>query len=137
MIDLADLRAFLAVADAGGFTRAADRMAASKSVVSRRVGRLERDLGTRLLTRSVKGVMLTEAGEALRARAGQGFDAIDGALIDAAQHDGALTGVLRVTAPVAFGTAHLSPQIAEFMLAHPRLRLDVSYSDRLVDILAE
>ena len=137
MTDLADLRAFLIVADTGSFTRAADQMAISKSAVSRRVARLEQDLGVRLLSRSVKGVVLTEEGDALRTRAGQGFDAINEALSVAARREGALTGVLRVTAPIAFGTTHLSPLLAEFMLAHPRLQLDVSYNDRRVDVLAE
>ena len=136
-IDLDDLKALLAVAEAGGFGRAADRMAASKSVVSRRVSRLEQDLGARLLTRTTRGVVMTEAGEALRSRASLAFDALDAALHDAARREGELTGLLRVTAPIAFGTAHLSALVAEFMVAHPALKLDISYSDRRVDILAE
>lgn len=137
MIDFDDVRAFLAVAEAGGFGRAADQMALSKSVVSRRVSRLEEDLGARLITRSTKGVVMTEAGEALRARARHAFDDLHDALTDAARREGELTGLLRVTAPLSFGVAHLSTFLAEFMVAHPKLKLDVSYSDRRVDILAE
>lgn len=137
MTDLDDVRAFLAVADAGGFSRAAERLATAKSVVSRRVARLEGDLGTRLLTRSSRGVVPTEAGEALRIRAEVAFDELDDALRSAAQRTGELTGVLRITAPVAFGTTHLSGFLSDFMREHPRLGVTVSFSDRRVDILAD
>lgn len=128
---------FLAVAEAGGLSRAAHRLATSKSVVSRRLSRLEEDLGTRLLTRTNRGVVLTEAGEALRLRAQSAFDELDGALQEAAQSEEELTGLLRITAPIAFGTSHLAPLLVELMDAHPRLKLDLSLSDRRADILSE
>ena len=137
MADLDDVKAFLAVANAGGFSRAAEQLATAKSVVSRRVARLEGDLGTRLLTRSSRGVVPTEAGEALRIQAGGAFEQLDDALRSAAQRTGELTGVLRITAPVAFGTTHLSGFLSDFMREHPRLGVNVSYSDRRVDILAD
>ena len=135
--DYDDVKCFLAVAEAGGLSRAALRLSTSKSVVSRRIARLEADIGARLLTRSVRGSMLTEAGQALRLRAGPAFDELDGALLDAASSQEELTGLLRVTAPIAFGTTHLAPLLTEFMDAHPRLRLDLSLGDRRVDLLAE
>ncbi len=135
--DYDDVKTFLAVAEAGGLSRAAHRLATSKSVVSRRIARLEDDLGARLLTRSNRGVVVTEAGEALRQRARTAFDELDGALLDAAQNQRELTGLLRVTAPIAFGTSHLSPMLADLMETHPRLRVDLSLSDKRVDILAE
>lgn len=137
LVDLEDVKALLAVAEAGGFSRAAEQMAVSKSVVSRRVSRLEQDLGAQLLTRSTRGVVMTEAGETLRSRARQAFDALDDALAGIARREGELTGLLRVTAPISFGAAHLSTLVAAFMVAHPKLKLDISYSDRQVDILAE
>ncbi len=137
MIDFEDVKALLAVAEAGGFSRAAAQMGVSKSVVSRRVSRLEQDLAVRLLARSTKGVVMTEAGEALRSRARHAFDELEDALTDAAQREGELTGLLRVTAPISFGVAHLSALVAELMVAHSRLKLDISFSDRRVDILAE
>ena len=135
--DYDDVKIFLAVAQAGGLSRAAHRLATSKSVVSRRLARLEDDLGTRLLTRGSRGVVVTEAGEALRLRARSAFDELDGALQEAAQSEEELSGLLRVTAPVAFGTSHLAPLLVELMDAHPRLKLDLSLSDRRADILAE
>lgn len=135
--DYDDVKTFLAVAEAGGLSRAAHRLATSKSVVSRRIVRLEDDLGTRLLTRSNRGAVVTEAGEALRLRARSAFDELDGALLDAAQIREELTGLLRITAPIAFGTSHLAPLLTDLMEAHSRLRIDLSLSDRRVDILAE
>lgn len=136
-IDYDDVKCFLAVAEVGGLSRAAHRLATSKSVVSRRITRLEREIGTRLLTRSARGVVSTEAGEALRLRARVAFDELDGALQDAAQRQEELTGLLRITAPIAFGNTHLAPMLATFMDAHPRLLIDMSLSDRRVDILAD
>ena len=135
--DYDDVKCFLAVAEAGGLSRAAHRLSTSKSVVSRRIARLEAEVGTRLLIRSARGIMLTEAGQALRLRAGSAFDELDGALLDAASSQEELTGLLRVTAPIAFGTTHLAPLLTEFMDTHPRLRVELSLGDRRVDILAE
>ena len=135
--DYEDVKTFLAIAEAGGLSRAAHRLVTSKSVVSRRLARLEDDLGTRLLTRSSRGVVVTEAGEALRLRARSAFDELDGALLDAARREEELTGLLRITAPIAFGISHLAPMLAALMDAHPRLRLDLSLSDHRADILAD
>lgn len=135
--DYDDVRTFLAVAEAGGLSRAADRLSTSKSGVSRRIARLEEAVGARLLTRNARGIVLTDVGEALRLRAGAAFDELDNALIEVAQAQGQLTGLLRITAPIAFGTTHLVPMLADFMDAHPRLRIDLSLGDRRVDILAE
>lgn len=137
MTDLDDVKAFLAVAEAGSFSGAAVEMATSKSVVSRRVARLEEGLGTRLFTRSSKGITPTEAGEALRSRAGSAFGELAEALRDAARSTGELTGVLRITAPIAFGTAHLAEFLVDFMRDHPKLKLDASFTNRRIDILAD
>lgn len=137
MADLEDVKSFLAVAEAGSFSGAALTLATSKSVVSRRVARLEDELGTRLFTRSSKGITPTEAGEALRKRADSAFGELAEALNDAAQHTGELAGTLRVTAPIAFGNAHLGGFLVDFMREHPKLKLDASYTNGRVDILAE
>lgn len=137
MADLDDIKAFLKVAETGGFSRAAEQLRVSKSVMSRRIGRLEDELSVRLLTRSTRGVMLTDAGAALEARSRRALDDLDGALQDAGQTDGRLSGVLRLSAPISFGSAHLAAMLADFMAVHDRLHVDVSFTDRRVDILAE
>lgn len=134
---LDDLRAFLAVADSGSFTSAALEMTTAKSVVSRRVTRLEKFLGTSLFVRSSKGVTTTDTGTALRKRAADAFSELNDALLDAAQRSGELTGLLRITAPIALGNAHLADFIADFMRRHPKLRLDASFTNRKADILAD
>ena len=68
MIDLDDLSSFVEVVESGGFNRAARRLGISKSIVSRRITRLEADLGTRLLSRTTRGISPTEAGLELKAR---------------------------------------------------------------------
>ena len=68
MVDLEDLRSFVEIVESGGFNRAARRLGVSKSIVSRRIARLEADLGTRLLTRTTRGISPTEAGFEFKAR---------------------------------------------------------------------
>lgn len=68
MPDIEDIRAFVSVIEAGGLSRAADRLGVSKSVISRRIGRLEEELGTRLIHRTTRGVAPTDAGDAFRQR---------------------------------------------------------------------
>ena len=135
--DLDDVRAFITVVEAGGFSRAAEQLHVAKSVVSRRVGRLEAQLDVRLLTRNTRGVRVTEAGAALELRARKALDDLGSALQEAGRRGDELSGLLRISAPLSFGVSHLSPALADFMRAHPKLRMDVSYSDRLVDVAAE
>jgi len=137
MADLAELRAFMEVAAAGGFSRAAAKLGLSKSIVSRRIAALEADAGVRLLSRTTRGVSLTEAGSELNQRAVQILAEFDEALDAAAGHGDAITGRLRLATPLSFGIAHLSAALAEFASQHPRLQLDVMYSDRFVDLVRE
>ncbi len=135
-MDIDDLRSFVEVADAGGITAAARRLGVSKSVVSRRLFRLEAELGVQLLARTTRGAALTEAGVAFRDHAAR-----VGAEIDAAretlQPSGDLTGRLRVAMPLTFGPTHLAPVLAQLAFRHPRLHIHSSYSDRFVDLIAE
>lgn len=135
-MDTEDLRTFVEVADAGGVSAAARRLGVSKSIVSRRLFRLEDELGVQLLARTTRGAALTEAGIAFRDHAAR-----VGAEIDAARETihptGALTGRLRVAMPLTFGPTHLAPVLAELACRHPRLHIHSSYSDRFVDLIAE
>jgi DNA-binding transcriptional LysR family regulator len=136
--ELDDLRAFVAVVETGGFGRAAARLGLAKSIVSRRVSRLEASLGgARLLARTTRGVSPTEAGRRLprplRPRAG---GAGRGAGRGGGPRDG-VAGTLRIAAPLSFGIAHLAPALARFAAEHPRVALDVAYGDRPVDLVGE
>ncbi|CAG2147960.1 LysR family transcriptional regulator [Cupriavidus plantarum] len=135
-MDIEDLRTFVDVADAGGITSAARRLGVSKSIVSRRLARLEDDLGVMLLSRNTRGAALTEAGATFRDHAAKACTEIDLAK-EAMLPAGELRGRLRIAAPLSFGPTHFAPVFAELAKAHPRLHVHASYSDRVVDIVAE
>ena len=136
MIDLDDLRSLVEVVESGGFNRAARRLGVSKSIVSRRIARLEADLGTRLLSRTTRGISPTEAGLEFKARGERILAELDEAREAVAQQAG-VVGRLRLSAPLSFGVRHVAPVLAEMAQRHPRLELDVSYSDRIVDLIGE
>jgi DNA-binding transcriptional LysR family regulator len=137
MIDLDDLRSFVEVVESGGFSRAARRLGISKSIVSRRIAGLEADLGTRLLTRTTRGITPTEAGLEFKSRSERILGDLDEAREAVGQLGGGVVGRLRITAPLSFGVRHVAPILAELAEGHPRLELDVSYTDRIVDLLGE
>ena len=135
-MDLGDVRTFLEVADAGGVSPAARRLAVSKSIVSRRLARVEQALGVQLLSRTTHGAVLTEAGATFREHAAR-----MAAELDSAQEEispaGDLRGLLRIAAPLSFGPIHLAPVFAELAQRHPRLHVYAAYSDRFVDLVGE
>ncbi|WP_447751071.1 LysR family transcriptional regulator [Sphingopyxis fribergensis] len=135
-MDIEDLRTFVEVADAGGVTSAARRLGISKSMVSRRLVRLEAELGVQLLARTTRGAALTEAGATFREYAARVVADIDIAR-ETILPAGELRGRLRVTAPLSFGPTHFAPVLAEMALRHPALHIHTSYTDRFVDLIAE
>jgi DNA-binding transcriptional LysR family regulator len=137
MIELDDLRSFVEVVEGGGFNRAARRLGISKSIVSRRIARIEADLGTRLLSRTTRGISPTDAGLEFKARCERMLADLEEAREAVAQRGGGVVGRLRLSADVSFGVRHVAPVLAEMARRHPRLELDVSYSDRHVDLIAE
>jgi DNA-binding transcriptional LysR family regulator len=135
-MDFEDLRTFVDVADAGGVSAAARRLGVSKSIVSRRLFRLEAELGVQLLARTTRGAALTEAGVTFREHAARVRAEIDAAL-ETILPAGELRGRLRIAAPLSLGPTHLAPVLAEMALRHPLLHVQASYSDRFVDIIGE
>ena len=135
-MQLDELRCLVEVVESGGFNRAAERLGISKSMVSRRIARMEASLGARLLSRTTRGISPTEAGLELKARGECILAELEEAR-EAVAQQGGMTGRLRLSAPLSFGTRHVAPALAEMMSRHPRLELDVSYSDRAVDLIGE
>lgn len=135
-MDIEDLQTFVAVADAGGVSSAARRLGVSKSIVSRRLLRLEAELGIQLLARTTRGAALTEAGAAFRYHAARACVEIDVAR-ETILPNGDLRGRLRVAVPVSLGPNHFAPVLADMGRRHPQLHIDASYSDRFVDLIAE
>ena len=137
MSELEELRTFVEVVESGGLNRAAARLGVSKSIISRRITRLEADLGTRLLSRSTRGIIPTEAGIEFKIRCDRILAELDEARDAIAQQGGSVRGRLRLSAPLAFGVRHLAPVLADLARRHPALELDVSYTDRVVDLIGE
>ena len=135
-MDIEELRTFVEVADAGGVSPAARRLGVSKSIVSRRLLRLEAELGVQLLARTTRGAALTDAGITFRDHAARVCAEIDVAR-ETILPDGELCGRLRVAAPLSFGPTHFAPMLAEMARRHPQLHINTTYSDRFVDLIAE
>jgi DNA-binding transcriptional LysR family regulator len=135
-MDIEDLRTFVEVADAGGVTPAARRLGVSKSMVSRRLVRLEAELGVQLVSRTTRGAALTEAGITFREHAAKVCAEIDIAK-ETIMPAGELRGRLRIAAPLSFGPTHFAPVLADLARRHPQLHVHASYTDRIVDLIAE
>jgi DNA-binding transcriptional LysR family regulator len=136
MIDIEDLQTFVEVADSGGVSPAARRLGVSKSIVSRRLARLEGDLGVQLLARTTRGAAVTAAGATFRDHAARICAEIDEAR-ETLSPAGDLRGRLRITASLSLGPTHFVPVIAELARRHPLLHVHTSYGERFVDIVGE
>ncbi|ORE85673.1 LysR family transcriptional regulator [Aurantimonas sp. 22II-16-19i] len=135
-MDIEDLSTFVEVADAGGVSAAARRLGVSKSIVSRRLFRLEAELGVLLLARTTRGAALTEAGVTFREYAARIRAEIEAAR-ETILPEGELQGRLRIAMPLSFGPTHFAPMVAEMARRHPQLQIHTGYSDRFVDLIAE
>lgn len=132
-----EMRTFCAVADAGSFVRAAEALALSKAAVSRHVGELEARLGVRLLHRTTRRLSLTGEGEIFYARSKELLAGLEEAESELLSRSSAARGMLRINAPVTFGILHLAPLWGAFRERHPQVRLDLTLSDRIVDVVEE
>lgn len=136
-MDLERLSVFVAVADTASFSLAAKKLGVPKSTVSRRIARLEQDLGVALLHRTTRHVALTTAGRGLYDRAAPALRALREAAGDLPEQDDEPAGLVRLTAPVDAGTLFLADVLARFVRRHPRVRLDVHLTNRVVDLVGE
>jgi len=134
---LREIECFIAVAELGSFVKAADALGISKAAVSRTVLELEARLGSRLMQRTTRRLSLTEAGTLYLERCKQIVAALEEA--DDLLSAGAAkpTGLLRINAPLTFGVLHLAPLWPMFMEQHEDVALDITLSDRIVDIIDE
>ncbi|MCY1515789.1 HTH-type transcriptional regulator DmlR [compost metagenome] len=128
-----EIEAYLLVVELGSVSGAARHMALSKSVVSKRITDLERNLGVTLLQRSTRSVQPTESGRHFYEQARAAMRQLTHAAESISETSQQLCGELRILAPMSFGTLWLSPLIAEFASAHPRLHVVMELDDRLVD----
>ena len=136
MMDLDDLRTFVEVVEAGGINKAAQRLGVAKSVVSRRIARMEADLGTQLINRTPRGVGPTDAAREFAERGRRILLDVADARRAVAAHSGGITGSIRIALPLSFGIRRMAPILTSLHAAYPRLAIDVNYSDTAVDLLA-
>jgi DNA-binding transcriptional LysR family regulator len=134
-INLNRLAYFVAVVDAGSFTRAAERLGITKTVVSQQVARLEADLRTSLLLRTTRRVEPTEAGRLLHARAVIILRDAEDAFGQVAEVTASPIGTLRVAAPNDFGTSMIAPLVATFCRTYPACTVDLVLSDARIDLI--
>jgi DNA-binding transcriptional LysR family regulator len=137
-MDITDeLRAFVATAQTGSFTAAADQLGVSNRLTSKYVAELEARLGVRLLQRTTRKVGLTPAGEELLARAPALLDDLDDLLAGVSEGSRGFTGAIRISAPVTFGEAYVAAMLGLIAEAHPGLDIDLRLNDRYADLAGE
>lgn len=136
-MDLDRLASFVWVIETSSFTQAANRLGLPKSTVSRRVAALEDELGVRLIQRSTRKLTPTEAGEALYQRAAPALLTLESALRDAELFGDRPRGIIRISAPLDFGTSQLPGLISEFLDRYPEAELSLEFHDRYVDLIGE
>jgi len=137
MLNPQHLATFSAIVSAGSISKAATRLGCGKSVVSRQLAKLETELGTRLIQRTTRRLVLTEVGEAVLLEAQQ----IDRSLANVEQITGQfqqeVRGRLRVACPRPLGQRYLIPLLTEFTQLHPQVEITLVVEDRLTDLVAE
>ncbi len=133
---LLSMTVFRRVAELHSFSAAARDLGLSNAAVSKHVATLEERLQARLLHRTTRKVSLTSAGAAYLARCARILDDVD-ELDQAVAQTTEPRGLLRVNVPAAFGVIHLAPMLPALLAAHPELSLDVSFTDRFVDLVEE
>jgi len=135
--DADDLLLFARVAEAGSFSRAAERVQLPKSTVSRRIAALEKRLGERLLQRTTRKLVITEFGQGVLDHARALSEEVDAALAFALSRQSRPSGRLRVSMPGDFASAALEKPLAGFIRDFPDVSLELDLSPRRVDLIGE
>lgn len=134
---LKDIPVFVASVEAGSFAQAAVRLHLSRSAVGKSIARLEERLGVRLFHRTTRSQRLTDNGALFYERCLRALEEIRGAesQLETGKHQ--VSGRLRVAMPVLFGRQCIAPLLIELAQEHPGLELEMSFSDRIVDLVEE
>jgi DNA-binding transcriptional LysR family regulator len=132
-----EIGALVAAADHGGFSAAARALGVTPSAVSKTITRLETRLGVRLLSRTTRRLKPTVEGETLIARGRHILAELDEAEMEVTRARGAPRGLLRINSLVAFGLHALPPVLPEFLRRYPEVQVELSISDRIVDLVEE
>jgi LysR family transcriptional regulator, transcriptional activator for dmlA len=133
--DLNELRTFQRILALGSLSAAARQMGIGLAVVSKRLAALERRVGARLVNRTTRSLSATAEGEVLLAHVDRVLEALDEAEARLAGGRASPRGLLRVSAPIAFGRVHVAPVAADLVARHPELDIELKLDDRLVDLI--
>src|SRR5690242_5723193 len=137
MDKLRDMELFVRVVETGSFSAAARDLQLGQPAASKMIAGLEQRLGVRLLIRSTRRLVPTEAGSAFYERAVRAIAETNEAEAAARGAGAGLEGRLRICSPVTFARLHLVPKLGGFLDAHPKLRLELIMDDRMIDLVAE
>jgi LysR family transcriptional regulator AphB len=137
VLDLNEISMFVQVVQAGSFAGAARRMGMPPNTLSRHIRQLEEHLGVRLLQRSTRKLMLTEAGRSLHDRSASQVNDLTEAARQLAGESQEPTGTVRVAAPADFFDVYLMAWVAEFLQHYPGVQLDFVLSDKRIDLIDE
>lgn len=135
--NLNDILVFMAVVDSGSFVGGGIAMGLTRSAAGKAIGRLEERLGVRLLNRTTRTLGLTEEGRLFYDRGLDIVGAVDEAEASVGRRTGTPKGLLRLTAPDAFGRRVVLPLIGKYLAAWPDVQIEVSFTDRVADLLDE
>lgn len=135
--DLMALRTLVAIEASGSFAAAAGRLAMSRAMASKHVSDLEAELGVKLINRTTRRLSLTEAGHKLTASSRTMLEMLDQTAEDIVSSRAIPRGTLRINAPTSFGIRHLAPIVSDFLTAHPKMTVDLTLDDRVVDIVEQ
>jgi DNA-binding transcriptional LysR family regulator len=130
-----DIEAFVAIIETGSQTAAARRLGRSLQAVNRSLAALEQSVGIELVRRTTRKSFATEAGLAFYRRVKPAFAEIAEARLEATNRRVEPSGLLRIAAPVLFGSAYVVPAIADFMARYPRIETDLRVSDRPIHVV--
>lgn len=137
MSQLEEMQNFVRVVEAGSITRAAEQMNTVKSAVSKRLTDLEKRLGISLVKRTTRKQTLTDAGRDYYQHCVRILDDIHEVETALSDEQTALSGRIRMTAPITFGLMHLGPALQAFNQLHPDIIFDIEFNDRQQDLVAE
>lgn len=129
------LESFVAVVEAGGFSAASRRLGVPLATLSRRVSELEAGLRVRLLTRTTRRVVPTDAGRDFFRSCRRILEELEAAEREAAGEFAAPRGELAITAPIVFGRLHILPVVTEFLQQYPAIDVRLVLLDRVVELL--
>jgi DNA-binding transcriptional LysR family regulator len=132
-----EMRVFVRALERGSFSAAAADLGLTPSAVSKLISRLEDRLGVRLVQRTTRRLALTAEGEIYLARARRILAEIDDAEAEVTRARGAPRGRLRINSGSAFGLHQLAPALTDFLAAYPDITVELSITDRLVDLVDE